>query len=113
MKSRKKIGGRPDTMKISKESNLVLGAIGDQIEPLNNAVDDDPSDPEISSETSEERDFERDFDAKMKKKEIENKEVYFKTWYIILLHLILLYFQGVKQFSAIKLYVPSSLPLCF
>ena len=65
MKSRKKTGGGPDTVEISKESNLVLGAIGDQIEPLKNAIDDDASDQEISSDTSEERDF----DAKTEKRD--------------------------------------------
>ena len=55
MKSRKKTGGGPYTMESSKESNFVLGAIGDQQEPLKNAFDDDASDPEICSDTSEER----------------------------------------------------------
>ena len=31
MKSEKKTGGGPDTMEILKESNFVLGAIGDQL----------------------------------------------------------------------------------
>ena len=69
MKSRKKTGGGPDTMEISKESNLVLGAIGDQIEPLKNAFDDDASYPEISSDTLEER-----FRCKNGKNGIKNKE---------------------------------------
>ena len=69
MKSRKKTGGGPDTIEFSKESNLVMSAIGDQIEPLKNACDEDASDPEISSDTSEERDFERDFDAKTEKRD--------------------------------------------
>ena len=75
MRSRKKTGGGPDTMEISKESNLVLCAIGHQIEPLN-AFDDDASDPEIhvSSDTPEERDFERDFDAKTGKKRSKTKK---------------------------------------
>ena len=40
-------------MEILNESNLVLSAIGDQIEPLKNAFDDYASDPEIhvSSDT--------------------------------------------------------------
>ena len=74
MKSRKKTGGGPNTMEISKESNLVLGAIGDQIEPLKNAFDDDASDPDISSDTSEESDFEIDFDAKPDKKRSKTKK---------------------------------------
>ena len=74
MKSRKKTGGGPDTMEISKESNLVLSAIGDQIKPLKNAFDDDASDPEISSDTSEESDFEIDFNAKTEKKRSKAKK---------------------------------------
>ena len=38
-----------------KGVEFVLCAIGDQLEPLKNAFDDDPSDPEICSDTSEKR----------------------------------------------------------
>ena len=55
-------------MENSKQSNLVLGSIGDQIESLKNAFDDDASDPEIRNDKSEERDFEIDFDSKTEKK---------------------------------------------
>ena len=51
MKRRKKTGGGPYTMEIPKESNFVFVAIGDQLEPLKNAIDDDASDPEIISDT--------------------------------------------------------------
>ena len=61
-------------MEISKKSNLVLGAIGVQMEPLKNTFDDYASDPEISRDTSEERDFERDFDAKTEKRSKTKKE---------------------------------------
>ena len=76
MKSRKKTGGGPYTMESSKESNFVLGAIGDQIEPLKNAFDDDESDPKICSDTSEERDFERDFVAKTEKRDQKQRSVF-------------------------------------